>query len=186
MADLYEQIRAVGTPRDNKADIVEYYQEKYPDTGKRVKEWKQHLVADMLDRLHDVTPATVGKVEYARQAKNLGKRFEQRLNNPEPRKAEEYRDFGETLPTKPPEGGYEISGTIWVKFSDGECEEREIDPPEYITGEQAQALAEAAYEDALRMIVNEYMEEPFDAEEGNGNYAIGDCQPPDLIVSAIE
>ncbi len=171
MADFYAQIRAAGTPRQTKAEIVDYFRTEY--TGRGQKGWKQQLV-NALSLVTGMKP------------KNLEKRFDpQRLNNPEKRNAAQYQELGAMLPTKPPENGYHIEGKVWIKFSDGECEERDID--EDITGEDAKALADAAYEGALKGIINHYMEadDPFD-KETETVASPGGCREPELTVSAIE
>ncbi len=176
--DIYEQMREVGVPRTTKAEIIDYYQQAY--TGRGQSGWKQNLIHDLL-RSKDITPNTVGEREYARVTKNTAKRFDtQRRNNPEPRNAAEYEALGEALPAMPPEGGYHIFGIIFVVFSDGECEEREID--EYITGKDADKLAMSAAEDLAQQIINHYMEE--DTDEPTAS--IGRCDPPQLTVEAIE
>lgn len=179
MSDIYEQIREAGTQRETKADIIDYYQQAY--TGYGQHGWKQNLIHDLL-RSKDITPNTVGEKEYARLTKNTAKRFDtQRRDNPEPRNAAEYEALGEGLPPMPPENGYHIFGIIYVAFSDGECEEREID--EYITGKAAEKLANSAEEDIAQRITNHYMEED-DTDEPTAS--IGNCDPPQLNVEAIE
>src|ERR1022692_3130988 len=92
IARLQEAIDAVAEPiyMTTKEEIVEYYQDKYPGTGKNG--WKQHIIHDLLP----FTPRT-GKDP----AKNLSKRFDpQRLDNPEPRNKGQYEAIGMTLPPK--------------------------------------------------------------------------------------
>lgn len=159
-----DEVYAAGELRETKADIVEYYQSKY--TGRGAKGWKQHLIHDLLP----YTPQT-----GANPAKNLARRFDpSRLNNPEPRNAEQYQALGATLPPKAPYGLH-IHGTIRVKYSD-DCEDREID--EKIYGDEAKALFAEA--DALQSIANYYQTGDLDMQ----GPAI--CGDDDLHVEAIE
>ena len=166
MPDLFEQIYEVTPRRESKAEIVEYYQQEHP------RNWQASLV-------HDLHPFTNVKNEH-----NLARRFNpDRINNPG-RKSEqsEYREFGLTLPPKLPEGaGFHIEGTVWMKFSDGDCEEREVD--ETIVGDEAQALARMASFDMQDALVRHYME---DALYDEPSARIGGCEPPDLVVELIE
>lgn len=171
MPDLFTQVHAASIPLTSKADIVEYYKAEHP------RNWQASLV-------HDLHPFTHVKSEH-----NLARRFssgekggENRLARPGSKKEqEEYRALGETLPRKAPEGGYHIYGTVWIKYSPGECEEREVD--EYITGKEAQALAKMASADMAQAVINHYNTDPFGDES---HATIGDCNPPDLYVEPIE
>ena len=160
---LFEDVYAASYMRETKQDIVDYYQHQYPGLGKNG--WKQHLV-------HDLAEFTGMK------PKSLEKRFERRLHNPEPRNAQQYKEFGETLPPMPPSGGYYIHGTIWILYSDGSCEEREIE--EMITGEDAQTLLESTADSMLQQLINQYQ---------NGDTQMagpGPCGEPNLTVEPIE
>jgi len=192
MPNLLKQIYAAGTPRESKADNVEYYQEKYPGLGKGG--WKQNLIHDLLGQ-RDITRGSVGEKEYKRLAKNMSRRFDsgekngkRGINNPEPRNAAEYKSLGATLPPKPPGGGYHITGTIWFKYADQPCEDREVD--EIITGGQAQELANMAYDDMLQSVLNHYMSN--DGTKGSIHNdepmlaTSSECAESDLTVEAIE
>ncbi len=162
-----DQVYAAGEPRETKADVVDYYQQTY--TGRRQAGWKQSLIRDLLP----YTPQT-----GANPAKNLARRFDpSRLNNPEPRNAEQYQELGATLPPKAPHGLH-IFGIIWVKYSD-DCEERVID--EKIYGDEVKQLyAEAIDEKMLQSMANYYQTGDLDTQ----GPAI--CGEPDLQVEAIE
>lgn len=90
---------------ESKADIIEFYQEKYKGRGK--ESWKQHLI-------HDLSAQTGIKT------KSLEKRFDtQRRNNPETRNAAQYQELGKTLPPM----GYKPKGgeiTITIEGSQGQ------------------------------------------------------------------
>lgn len=95
-------VESVYTHRSTKAEIVQYYQQAYPGKEGRSIAWKKHLIADMLAE-KGITTQNTDKKEYARQSKNLGKRFEaQRLKTPEPKNKAEYEELGNTLPPVPP------------------------------------------------------------------------------------
>lgn len=177
-----DQVRAVSSPIESKADVVAYYQQNYK--GRGAAGWKQNLIGDLLG-IRGITESDVGKAEYARQKKNLAKRFEpKRIGTPEAGKTgEEYELLGESLPPTAPEGGYHVWGIIHVKMSDGDCEEREID--EEIVGEDAQQLLTMSNADMLQAIVNHYMSDG-DLEIDEPIAAIGDCRPPNLQVEPIE
>ena len=115
-------------PPATKAEVVAYYQAKY--AGRGAAGWKQHLIHDLLP----FTPQT-GK----NPAKNLAKRFDpQRLHNPEPRNAYQYRTLGATIGVKPPENGYHIHYDGWILFSNV-CSYRTFDV--YIVGEWSKQVA---------------------------------------------
>lgn len=184
MPNLYDEVLANSSPRETKAEIVEYYTKKYgwPGGG------KQHLINDLLDRVFDVTPGTVGREEYKRQYKNISKRFDpQRLNNPETRNAAQYKALGETLPPVP-DGSFHIVGTIWFRYMDEPCESREVD--EELTYEQSQELAGMAYQEMLQAVINSYM-----TNTGRGGdihedepmlVASNECAESDLHIELME
>lgn len=169
--DLLDQVWEVSNRYETKAEIVAYYQANYP--GRGAESWKQHLV-------HDLAAITGMK------PKNLERRFDpSRLHNV-PRTArekEQYVELGLQLPPiSPPENGYHIYGEVFVKFSDGECEPRDVD--EYITGEDAEELLDQARASGMaQAVVKHYME---DALWDEPSARIGDCDPPNLTVEAIE
>lgn len=180
--DFYEQVRAAGTPRETKADVIEYFQETYKgvktkSNGDKVYEWKTELV-------NALTGVATNKNGELMSRANIARRFQSgREVKPEKQQKtkEEYQHIGETIPTKPPENGYLVEGVVYIKFSDGECEPRDVE--EYITGADADALAKAAGDDLLSMLVNRYMELEDGEEPG---YSIGQCDDPELTVTPIE
>lgn len=105
---VIEDIKAASIqPPMTKAEMVLYYQKLYPGTG--AAGWKQHLIKDLLP----FTPQT-GK----NPAKNLAKRFDpQRLGNPEPRNAAQYKALGAKIGRKPPKYGYHLEFSGWLRFS---------------------------------------------------------------------
>lgn len=166
---LLEQIYAVSPRRETKSEIIDYYRETYRGRGQTG--WKQRLVND-LSGITGMKP------------KNLERRFDpSRIGNvPRTRRErEQYEELGDMLPPMPPEGGYYIHGIVWVRYADDPCEGREVD--EYITGDQARQLLKMSVDDALQAVVNHYMNDTIDDE---GALTVGECQPPDLKVEAIE
>ncbi len=97
---------------NTKADIIDYYRDHYPATGKG--SWKQEIIKNLLP----FTPQT-GKDP----AKNLAKRFDpQRRDNLEPKNAGQYAALGKTLPpigVKPPKKGFKVTFNGRVKVSEG-------------------------------------------------------------------
>jgi len=86
-------------------EIVKYYQETYTGKEGRSIAWKKHLVEDLL-RERGITPENTDSKEYARQKKNLGKRFESRAKSESAgaKSTAEYKTFGNKLPKiLPPE-----------------------------------------------------------------------------------
>ncbi len=150
MSDVLSQVLEVSPARTTKAEIIDYYRATYGPLGSK-NSWKQHLIND-LSPIAGIAP------------KNLEKRFDAgpkgRINNPEPRNAAQYKELGEQIAPRVPDGGYHITGTVYVKFSDGECEEREVD--EVIEGKDAAALLAMALDQAedvaYQAIVNHYMD----------------------------
>jgi hypothetical protein len=185
MPNLYDEVLANSHYRETKADVVAYYQEKY--TGYGQQGWKQHIIHDLLGQ-QDITQNSVGKVEYARLAKNMARRFDpSRLDRPEPRNADEYRALGETLPPIP-DGRFHITGIIWFKYMDEPCESREVD--EVLTYEQSQELAGMAYQEMLQAVTNHYM-----SNDGTGGdihedepmlVSSQECADSDLTIEVIE
>lgn len=95
---LQREIERISKPvyMSSKEEIVRYYQKEYPGTGK--SGWKQTLIRDTL-AAKGVTKAGVGDKEYARQSKNMARRFDpSRLNTPEKKTSKEYQALGKTLP----------------------------------------------------------------------------------------
>jgi hypothetical protein len=162
---LLEDVYAASHMRETKQEILDYYTQRYPGMGKNG--WKQHLIHDLAPFVGDVKP------------KSLEKRFDKkRRNDPEPSNAEQYKELGKTLPPMPPSGGYHITGTMHILYSGGSCEEREVD--EVISGEDAQNLLNAAADNMLQMLINQY-------QNGDCNMAgPGPCGEPELTVEPIE
>jgi hypothetical protein len=148
--DLFAQVRAASIPLETKQDIIEHYQGEYGRT------WAAHLTRDL--------SPIAGKAP-----RNLARRFNpDRINNPEPRNAEQYKQLGKQLPGKAPEGGYHVWGTIQVKYS-GDCEEREVDFD--VIGEDADYLAsasDAAQRQAINNIYNGYTSDDDGYDSCNG------------------
>lgn len=168
MGTLHNQLSHYAEHMTTKAEIIDYYQREYPSRGKG--SWKQMLV--------NTLSAMTGQ-----KPKTLEKRFDvQRRNNPEPKNAQQYKDLGAMLPPQLPKGEYHVTGIVWVKFSDGACEERDVD--EVLSYEEAVAMLKMNSRDAAQMLVNKYMEEEPDEDEPTAS--IGDCNPPDLEVTLIE
>lgn len=168
---LFEQVLQASSFPTTKAEVIEAYQHQY--TGRGAKGWKQHMV-NALSQLTGMKP------------KNLEKRLDpQRRSNPEPRNAKQYEELGRRFKPQAPEGGYHIFGFVYIKFSDGECEEREVDVE--ITGDEAEELLDVAWTEAGReltqMVVNAYMEADFGDET---SAHVDDCKPPRLTVDPIE
>jgi hypothetical protein len=162
---LNDQVLAASMPRETKADIIAYYQAVYPAKGKG--SWKQRLVNDLAG-ITGLKP------------KNLEKRFDtQRRGNPELRNAAQYQELGDQLPPKAPEGGFHISGVVYVNYSDG-CEERYIDI-EVKGGDAEKLVLMAAQEQADQGVVNAYNE--LDVDEKQGYLS---CADSELDVEPIE
>lgn len=180
---LYEQVRAVGTSRTTREDVFDYYRAEYPGSktnkkGETIENWKGVYATDQ---------AHVSGVKRDSIMRRFQKRGENGATIDKPvSKAheDEYQALGESLPSIPPDGGYHIEGEVWVKFSDGACEPRDVDL--YIRGEDAAKLAKAAEADLAQMVVNHYMEEEGGIDTDEPQARTGDCQPPRLTVSAIE
>lgn len=171
---IIDQVLQVSPARTTKADVIAGYRELYK--GRGADGWKQHIVRDLAS-LTGMKP------------KNLERRFDPSRIGNVPRRAsekQEYETLGQQLPPRVPDGGYHITGVVYVKFSDGECEERDVD--ETITGSDARALLamalDQADEVAYQAIVNHYMKEDMDTDEPTAS--IGSCQEPRLTVSPIE
>lgn len=186
MSDFYQQVREVSQFKETRGEIIDYFKGLYPGgkllkNGKTIENWKSKLVAA-------VQPFTFNKDMAHLSKATLNRRFETGRENSKISRVQEqeYRELGETLPFDPPENGYHVWGEVWVKYSDGQCEPRDVD--EYITGEDARKLAKEAYEgtskSAAQMVVNHYQDEDVDNEEPTAS--IGDCQEPELYVEAIE
>ncbi|SRR5260221_727397 len=158
---LLDDVYEASDPRTNKTDFIDYYQEKYGDN------WKRQAAIDQSGTTNSSSRA------YQSAMRNFqGKRLNETGNTPK------WRALGEKLPPKPPENGYHIYGVVYVKYSDGECEERDVD--EYIAGDEASALAAMATAEAMaQAVVDHYNTDPFGDES---HASIGDCNPPDLHV----
>ncbi len=175
---LLDRIYDVSPRRESKADVVAAYQHH----GQWIPGGKQALIRDLLERNYDVSVGTVGKEEYKRQAKNMARRFDpSRINNPERKNTKEYQTIGATLAPKAPTNGYHIFGTIYVKYSDEECEPREMD--EYIKGEAAQNLIGMSAKDMLQATGRAYQSQEGDIEYEGGPYV---CPDSELAVEAVD
>ncbi len=172
---LFTQVREAGTPMATKADLVAYFKHESP------RNWQSKLTEALF-------PFTTAKNTHnlARRFNSGAKGGENRLDRPGSKKEQqEYKALGEMLPPKPPEGGYHIEGEVYIKFSDGECEPREVS--EDITGEDAEALAAMAAQEMIDALTNLYMSEGASMETPEEPfYSPGGCQEPDITVTAIE
>ena len=160
---LLDDVYAASDPRENKADFINYYQEKY-GAG-----WKRQAAID----LSGTTDS--GSRAYQSVMRNFqGQRLAQQGNTPK------WRALSEKLAPKPPENGYHIYGVVYVKYSDGECEERDVD--EYISGSEAGELAGMSTASAMAQgVVDHYNTDPFG---GESHASIINCESPDLHVEA--
>lgn len=166
---FFDEIKAASVPLVTKAEVVNWYQTKFPGLGHNG--WKQNIIRDIVP----FTPQRGKNPE-----KNIARRFDpSRINRQEKRNEWQYEALEKF---RAPDGGYHIQGFVWVKFSDGECEEREID--EIVKGEEADALALAAAEELKQVIVNIYMME--DPNEKEPSADTGPCREPDLVVEPVE
>lgn len=176
MSDLHAQIQAISHVRESKQDVIEYFKEQYPGSkmdskGRKIEKWR----GEAANALSEVT----GLSHDSALRRFQGTRAESsKVTN---KTKAEFKAIGEKLPIKPPPGGYHIFGTVYMKFSSGDCEEREVD--EYITGEEADELANMSNGHTGQAVVNHYME---DALWSEPSARIGGCQEPELTVDAIE
>lgn len=176
---LCSDILDVSDPRESKSDVVEYFKEKFPGSktdkkGRTIEAWRSHATTAYQNAYEEVTGNPIKRASAAREFQ--GKRGE---SSGKANKAI-WEKIGEGIPPRPPEDGYKITGTVWIKFSE-ECEERDID--ETIDGKEAKKLAEWAFNDEEcqgtgQKIINYYMEEDIDSNSP------GECNPPELIVTA--
>ena len=145
---LYDQIREA-SPKRSWEEVITYYKKEYPGSktnkaGVTSYAWQSKLATDVSE--------TTGV-----ERKSVMRRFQKRAGKVAPvseKHQAEYADVGEALPPKVPEGGYHISGTVWVKYSDDVYDAREID--EAISGEDAEALAKLSPDQMMQGLVNYY------------------------------
>lgn len=173
---LCSDIIDASDPRLSKADVIDYYKEKYPGSrtdsrGRTIAAWRSHA-----------TTAYMGATGLSR--KNAAREFQgQRAASSGKANKAIWEQIGEKLPPRPPEGGYRIWGTIYVMYSD-DCEERDID--ETISGKGATQLAAWAQNceeqevDLWQGIANHYQHD--DVEEKGP----GACAEPELHVEPVE
>lgn len=186
-ADAVEQVKAAGIqPPSTKAEAVAYYQRTAPGTGKHgTLLWKQRLI-------HDLLPFTTQTGKDP--AKNLAKRFDpQRLHNPEPRNASQYKALGALIGVKPPKYGYHISFDGWINFS-AACSLRSFSVD--VTGEWAAQLSQepALFQQAMLLLYMEEDDQDRDLEEqepsvglcedGDDGEAGEAVEDPDIRISA--
>lgn len=160
---FYDQVMGSSTPRESKSEIVEYYQAEYGD------EWKTHLVNDLKPHAPLTRKESLARRFAADRIEKEGGFLTKR----------QYRSLGKDLPPIPPEGGFSIKGTIYVKYSD-ECVERDVD--EVVSGDDAKALVREAQAGMLQKLIN-YYQHGDTSRQGPG---AGECEEPDLHVEAIE
>lgn len=173
---LLSQVIEVSPRRETKSEVLEYYRVEYGGHASRKAAEALHELGIIKNRQGEPV-----KIE------SLMRRFSSRHGHSQGEHSAAYRAMGENIKPLMPAGGYHIEGTVWVKFSDGDCEEREVN--EDITGKDAQTLLDIAWkdeEDALaQAVVNHYMEEDIEARNPTA-VASSECQEPELSVSAIE
>ncbi len=175
-----EEVFEVSPRRTSKAEVVDYYRSQYPGSktdkrGRTIEAWRSKA-ADVYQQVTGLNRNSALREFQGTRANSSG-----RTNR------ETWETIGDMLPPMVPENGYLITGTVWVKFSDGQCEEREL-TDERITGKEARALLKAAIEENERQLedyaLNHYMTDSIDDSEHEARY--GDCQAPDLHIQAIE
>jgi len=159
--DLREQMQAVSTPRflSTKAELIEHYQATY--TGRGQAGWKQRIV-------HDLAAITGMK------PKNLEKRFEKRINNPEPRNKAQYEELGRQIGPvgyDSPPYGYKVTFVGSVHISKN-CYPKDFTI--FITGTDAVSFAE---DPTIALVMLTYFEE---------DLADDLCDEPYIVVAAAE
>lgn len=169
---LYSQAVAVSYQRETKQEVIAYFRKEYPGVlstraGTRVEEWRSRLATA-------IQPFVGGKRELILRQFQGARGGGEKVT---PKWQQAYEDLGAMLPPMPPQGGYHIYGTIWVKYSE-DCVERGVD--EYISGKQAQKFLQ----DAMQALINVYNKLKVDEEESNA----GPCNNNawDLTVEAVE
>lgn len=153
---FYDQIRDAS--KRTWEETITYYQKEYPGSktnkaGVTSYEWQSKLATDVAN-----LPAPEGKTQIKRAS--VMRRFQKRAGKVASTSAKhqsEYAQVGETLPIKVPSGGYHVTGTMKVKYSDGSEWDATID--ETITGEDAATLAGMSPEDMPQGIANYYQTE---------------------------
>lgn len=173
---LDDLIYDAAIPRTSKADVIEYYQKTYG------KNWTRRIAEDLYGTVKNRRGENV-------RVSNIMRRFQgTRAGASEGRSGAMYQELGRKLPPKAPENGFNVGGTIWVKYSK-DCVERYIDPPIHITHDAAQRLIDMTAQDMAQAIANAYQSDAPDADEkdiAEKGPSIGDCNPPELWVEAAE
>lgn len=163
----YEQVltdvrEASKKPPTSKTEAVAYFQREFAARGKG--SWKQQLV----HQLADIT---------GMKPKNLEKRFDpQRLHNPEPRNAGQYKELGIRIGWKPPKHGYHVHFDGWVLFSNV-CEKRDFDV--YITDEWSKQVASDPRRVFPAMFLLYMEEDDQDKDIDEQDPSVSFCEPPD-------
>lgn len=156
---IMAQIADLSKMLTTKAEIVEYYQSRFP--GRGADSWKQHLVQDLA--------ANTGM-----KAKNLERRFDpSRLNNVPrtKREKEQYVELGEQIGPIPPENGLLVSFHGEIRISK-DCFYREFDDL-FLDAEEAQELAETG---DIHIVLTEYFQGQDIAEDL--------CGEPQITITA--
>lgn len=173
---LCSDIIDASDPRLSKQDVVDYYKEKYPGSkvdsrGRSIAAWRSHA-----------TTAYAGATGLSRASAAREFQGQRAASSGRANKAI-WEQIGEKLPPRPPDNGFRIYGTVWVKYSE-ECEERDID--ETIAGKAAMQLIDYAMnceeqEATLHQaIINQYQNDDIDVKGPN------ECNPPDLHVEPLD
>jgi hypothetical protein len=172
MTSLLARIRELATTRETPDEVFDYYQQQYPGhktlkNGKTIFAWQSKLADDLSQVLGIKRESVMRRFQGARAGK-ISKS-----------QADEYQALGEMLPPNPPDNGYLVSGTIYVKYSN-DCEEREIEPPMHISYEDAKRMLAMDTDKAVQAVANAYQA---DQDEADINFKGPEwCAEPILIV----
>lgn len=142
MEDLRDRVNSLGTPRTSREQIIEYYREEFGE-----KDWK-HVLAEDLNAARKSLDRRELKISSIMQ-RFQGKRLNSRISS---QQQEEYSALGRKrwVPRFPPKGGYIVTGTVHILYS--QCETRNIGTI-YITGQDAELFARTA---DVQIIINLY------------------------------
>lgn len=142
--ELASRIKELSTPRETREDVVEYYQEKYPENwSRKLAEGHQGFTTGKKTTFQSIT-----SIQRRFQARG-GKRWED--TNPSAKQREEYAAHGEYLPPKPPDA-IRVDGNVCVRYQDNPCETRDISIT--LEGDEMKYLLET-YD--MQVIINKYM-----------------------------
>lgn len=149
MEDLQKQVNAVGTPRIWEEQLIEYYRNTYGD-----RRWTRRLA----EKIHSVIQEIKTDIKSIRirnmQIKSIMRRFQGKPRtgpiNSDWQKV--YSTLGRKpyIPRLPPPGGYIVTGTVHMLFSNDQCKSRDIGTL-HITGQDAEEFAKKA---EVQMIID--------------------------------